>query len=625
MDMAKTPETEEKRRKNPVKETAVWVMMGMLILGLGGFGVTNFGGGVSTVGSVGDTDITADDYARSFQQQLAAFSQQIGQPISGQEALAFGLDRQVLQGLVTRAALDNEAARISLSVGDAAVAAELTQMDAFKGVSGSFDREAYRFTLDRNNQSEAEFEAALRGDITRQLFQGMIASGFTAPAPMTETLYNWIAERRGFSMLRLTEADLATPVPDPTEEELQAFHAANIATFTRPEAKRITYASLLPETIAADQPVDDAVLQDLYQSRIAEFVLPERRIVERLVYPDQAAAYAARAELDAGATFDALVTARGLTLDAIDLGDVTPEDLGAAGQAVFAAAEGDVVGPLASDLGPALFRVVTVLSAEETTFEEARDTLAIEIQTDAARRLISDKVELVDDLLAGGATLEDLAKEAGLTLATIDHVPLQQGTDVIEGYPAFRAAADSVQADDFSEAIVLEDGGLVALRLDEVVPAAPIPFAEARDAVDAEWRADATAKALAARAVEIKGAIEGGAAIGSFGIVDVTPEVARDSFIADAPDTLMPAVFAMAEGDVQVIEAPGFIAVVRLDQIQPAATEGEEAEALQTALAAQIEQAISADAFTAFTNALSAEAGISLDQSVINAVHASLP
>jgi peptidyl-prolyl cis-trans isomerase D len=622
--MAKTPETDAKRPKNVAKEAAVWVMMGMLILGLGGFGITNFGGGVSTVGTVGEVEITADDYARAFQSQLSNFSQQVGQPISAQEGLAFGLDRQVLQGLVTQAALDNEARRVGLSVGDAVVANEITAMDAFKGVSGTFDREAYSFALERTNQTEAEFETSMRRDITRSLLQGVVAGGFSAPDALTDTLYQWIAERRGFSMLRLGEADLVTPVPDPTEEELKAFHSANIDRFTAPEAKRITFAALLPEDIAADQPVDDAVLRDLYQSRIDEFVIPERRIVDRLVYPDQAAADAARAELDAGTTFDALVTARGLTLDAIDLGDVTREDLGAGADAVFAAAEGGVVGPVASDLGPAFYRVVTALAAEETTFEAARDTLAIEIQTDAARRAISDKVETVDDLLAGGATLEDLAKEAGMTLGTLDHVVGQQGSATIEGYPAFREAADAVLADDFPQAIVLEDGGIVALRLDEVVPSAPIPFEDAREAVDAAWRADALQKALSARAIEIKTAIEGGAAIGSFGIVDVTPETARDGFITGAPESLLPAVFKMAEGDVQVIEAEGFIAVVRLDRIQPAASEGEDAEALRAAIAAQAEQAITTDAFSAFTNALSSEAGITLDQAVINAVNTSL-
>ena len=144
------------------------------------------------------------------------------------------------------------------------------------------------------------------------------------------------------------------------------------------------------------------------------------------------------------------------------------------------------------------------------------------------------------------------------------------------------------------------------------VPSAPIPFDEAREAVDAAWRADALTKALSARAIEIKSAIEGGAAIGSFGIVDVTPETARDGFIAGTPETLLPAVFAMSEGDVQVIEGDGFIAIVQLDRIQPAAAEGDDADALRAAIAAQAVQAISADAFAAFTNALSAEAGITL-------------
>lgn len=623
--MAKTTDDDVKRPKNKAKEAAVWVMMGMLILGLGGFSITNFGGGVRTIGAVGEAEISADQYARALQGQLNAFSEQFGQRISTQEAIAFGLDRQVLQSLVTEAALDNEAAKVGLSVGDAVVAAELTQIDAFKGLSGTFDREAYRFTLERNGQSEVEFEEGLRRGLSRDLLRGLVAGGFAAPAAMTDTLFAWAAERRGFSMLRLAEADLVTPVPDPTEEELRAYYDANIASFTKPEAKRITYAALLPEAIAKDQPVDDAMLREMYESRIEEFVIPERRIVERLVYPDQAAAEAARAELDAGTTFEALVAARGLTLEAIDQGDVTAEELGAAGEAVFAAGEGAVVGPVESDLGPALFRVVSVLAAEETTFEEARETLAIEIQTDAARRLIADKVEEIDDLLAGGATLEDLARDAGLTLGTLDHVPGQQGEEVIEGYPAFRAAADAVTVDDFAEAIVLEDGGVVSLRLDEIVPSAPIPFEEAREAVDAAWRADALSKALSARAIEIKAEIEGGAAIGSFGIVDVTPEIARDGFVANTPDSLLPAVFGMGVGDVQVVEAEGFVAVVRLDSIQPPASDDEDAQAFREALVDQARQAIAADAFTAFTNALTAEAGITLDQAAINAVNASLP
>lgn len=623
--MAKTPTEDGKRPRSTLKEVAVWTMLGMLIVGLGGFGVTSFTGGVTKVGSVGDIEITTDDYARALQAQVNAFSQQLGQPLSMQEALAFGIDKQVLQDVLTRAALDNEAQRIGVSVGDDVVATEIMGMDAFKGATGSFERETYRFALERNNLSEAEFETNLRRDISRELLQGAVAGGFAAPAALTDTLYAWVAERRGFSMLRLTEADLPAPLVEPTEAELKAHYDARIDRFTRPESKRITYAALLPEAIARDQPVDDAMLQKIYQDRIDEFVIPERRILERLVYPDQAAAEAARARFDAGASFEDLVAERGLTLDTIGMGDVALDELGAAGEAIFATAEGQVAGPLDSDLGPALYRVVTVLAADETTFEQARETLAIEIQTDAARRLIADQVEQIDDLLAGGATLEDLGKEMGLAIATLDHVPGQQGEASIEGYPAFRAAADALQDGDFPEAIVLEDGGVVALRLDEIVAAAPIPFDEAKEQVAEDWRRDATAKALTARAAEIKAAIDGGAAIGSFGIVDVTPETARSGYITGTPETLLADVFAMAEGEVRVIEAEGFVAVVKLDRILPAATEGEDAQAMRDALADQARRAIAQDAFAAFTNALSAEAGISLDQAAITAVHTSLP
>ncbi len=623
--MAKTPTEEGKRPRGKAQEVAVWTLMGMLIIGLGGFGVTSFSGGKSSVGTVGSVEITTDDYARALQTQVNAFSQKLGQQISMQEALAFGVDKQVLQSVINRAALDNEATRLGLSVGDSVVANEVMKMDAFKSVSGTFDREAYRFSLERNRLSEAEFETNLRRDISREVLQGAVSGGFAAPKPMTDMLYAWVAERRGFSILRLTEADLTTPVAEPTDAELKTHYDAHIERFTKPEAKRISYASLLPEAIAKDQPVDEALLKKMYEDRIAEFVIPERRIVARLVFPDQASADAAKAKLDAGTTFDALVTERGLTLDAIDLGDVSKDDLGAAAEAVFATAEGQVAGPLASDLGPALFRVNSVLAAEETSFEAARDTLAIELQTDAARRVIGDRVEEVDDLLAGGASLEDLQKDAGLTLATVDYVPGQQGDTTIEGYPAFRTAADAVQADDFPEAIVLDDGGVVALRLDKIVPAAPIPFDEAKDKVLEDWRKEAVAKALVARAAEIKTALEGGAAIGTFGIVDVTPETARSGFVADAPDTLIADVFKMADGAVQVVQADGYVAVVKLDKILPAATEGDDAVALKASLEAQAQQAISSDAFAAFTTALTNEAGITLDQAAINAVHASLP
>jgi peptidyl-prolyl cis-trans isomerase D len=623
--MAK-PEDDRKKGPSPVAKLAIWVLMGLLLVGLAGFGIENFAGRVATIGQVGDRDITTTDYINALRDEQNALSAQFGQAIGFAQLKALGFDRQVQQQLILRAALDNEAGRKGISAGDAVVANEVRAIPAFRGLDGQFDRTAYAETVAQQGLTEADFETRVREEIARGLLQGAVVGGFAAPAPMVDTLAAWVGERRGFSLLALTAADLAAPLPAPTDADLDAYYQANIAAFTAPEAKRIAYAVLLPETLAPDMALDDTALRALYDARINDFVQPERRLVERLVYPDDMQAQSAKARLDAGeVTFDALVAERGLTMNDVDMGDVVPADLGAAGDAVFALTEPAVVGPLPSEFGPALFRMNAILSAQETTFEQAREELAGEAQMDAARREIAGRTEDIDNALAAGATLQDLAAEQGMTFGSVDYASGVQTDDAIVAYEAFRAAADQLADGDFPEAILLDDGGVVAMELTEVVPPTPIPFATARADVLAAWTADQLRTALAAQAVEVKAGIEGGAAIGTFGIVDVTTEIAREGFIEGTPPAVVAAAFQMAEGEVRVIEEGTFVGVLQLDRVLAAATDTPDAVAIRDALSAQIDQAIAQDAFGAYQQALLAEAGVNLNQGAIDAVHAQFP
>lgn len=621
--MASETDDEPKRKKRKGTSVASWVLTGMLVLGLGGFSAGGFSNMITSVGSVGKTPISTDDYARELRQQISAIAQQWGMQMTTQEALTFGIDRQALATLVNRSALDETARNIGLSVGDTTVLNALVGQSQFTGSSGSFDREAYRFVLDRNGWSEQAYEESLRRDVSRSLLQGAISGGFAAPAVITDTLYAWIAERRGFAMIQLSASDLAAPIATPDDATLRAWYDANIADFTKPEAKRIAYAMLLPKMILADQPVEEAKVRAIYDENIAEYVVPERRLVDRLIYPDEASRDAALATLSNGKSFDDLVEDRGLTLDAIDMGDVSQTDLGSAGEAVFALPQGAVASG-DTDLGPALFRVNGSLEGQNVSYESVRADLAAELQVDEARRVIANRVAEIDDLLAGGATLAELAEQMGLTLGTLDHVTGQSGTEEIAGYQAFRQAADALAKGDFAEAILLDDGGVVALEFQETIPAAPIPFEEARDAVAADWEADALKTALSARAEEMRAKAEAGASLLSLGIVDNTPEIARDGNVAGAPAGLLAAVFEMKEGELRVYSEGDYIALLQLNTITSAAAEGEATEALRQSLNAQLEQAFANDAFAAFSTAVADQAGVHLDQTALTTVNASL-
>ena len=453
---------------------AMWIIMALLILGLGGFGATSFTGSVSRVATVEGKPVRIDSYSRELQNQMNQLGQQMGQAMTFEQAQAFGLPEGVLARLVSNRALDAEADRLGLSVGDGTLRDQILQIQAFQGPDGSFSRDSYTFALDNAGLTEEEFESDLRAETARSILQAAVVSATEMPETYSDTLVNFLAETRQVSMIRMGVDQLDAPIPDPTEPELRAFYEENIEDYTAPEKKRITYALLSPDALVDTVPVDDSAIRQAYEDRIDQFEQPERRLVERLPFADEAAAQAARDQIEAGETdFETLVEDRGLTLNDVDLGDVSRDDLGAAAETVFEATSGDIVGPVDSDLGPALFRVNGVLAATSVDYGTASLMIREELAADAARRAVQAQAEPAEDLLAGGATLEDLAKETEMELGTVDWYPgLSEG---IAAYADFEDAATALSSEDYPEILQLDDGGIYAMRLDEVLPPPPSP------------------------------------------------------------------------------------------------------------------------------------------------------
>ncbi|MCB1350789.1 MAG: SurA N-terminal domain-containing protein, partial [Maritimibacter sp.] len=477
--------------QNKIARGAVWVIMGLVLVGLIGFGSFNFGGGGQTIGKVGETEISANRYFREVNAQLDAIQQQFGQRLPFAQAQAFGVDQQALRVVLSQVAMENETARLGLSVGDEELAKRIRDIPAFSGVDGSFDRTTYDFVLQQSGLTATEFEESLRSEVARTILQTAVAGGAAVQPAYVDRLYGWARETRDVTWAALDAGLLDAPVGAPDDAQLTEYYEANPQAFTLPETRKITYGWIRPEDIVDQVEVSEADLRAAYTARAAEFNQPERRLVERLVFPDPASAEAAAARLtDGSASFEDLVAERGLDLADIDLGDVSEDELGAAGAVVFALDGPGTTGVAESSLGPAIFRVNAVLSARETSFEEAEPDLRGELALEAARRQLETTMADVDDALAGGATIEDIGSEFGLTVETLDWT----GTsfDGIAAYDEFAKAATEVTEDDYPEVERLADGGLFALRLDAIVPPTLQPLDDVRDEAVAGWTAAET-------------------------------------------------------------------------------------------------------------------------------------
>lgn len=616
-------DTAEKKKRS-IGEIAMWILMGLLILGLGGFGVDGIlNGSVSRVAQVGDKEVGINTYARRLQNELQRIGQQEGRQIPFAEARAGGLDRSVLEQLMRERALDHEATEMGISIGDANLRNQIVQIPAFQGLDGSFDRESYTFALENANLTEGRFEAQLRDETARNILQGAILSGIVMPDTYANTIVNFAAETRDITWVRFDQNDLDPNLPAADEATLQAFYNDNIERFQLPESKRISYVVLQPEDLLDQIDIPQADLQHAYENRAAEFNTPERRLVERLVFLDDEGAEAAAAQIEVGTTFEALVAERGLTLQDVDMGDMGRLELDAAGEAVFNAKVGDVVGPLPSALGPALYRVNGVLPAQYRALEDVQSLLRQGIAADRARRLVETLAEDYNDMLAGGATLEDLAQETDMQLGTIDWYP--DLGDGIAAYVDFTAAAAAVTEDDFPEILTLDDGSIFALRLDEILPERPNPFEDSKEAVQGNWEADRAERLLNEQVTDIVPQISADTDVTSLGLAPRVEEgLDRRAALTGTPNDFMTQIFDMEVGETKVMQGFGAVHIVRLDAVNPGYA-NPQAAAFRRDLSQQVDAALARDVFGVFTADVLLRAGREVDARALEAVHANFP
>ncbi|MDE0530951.1 MAG: SurA N-terminal domain-containing protein [Albidovulum sp.] len=603
----------------------VYVLVGLLVLGLAGFGIGNFTSTVQSIGSVGDEEITVQEYAQVLQGEINRFQARTGQVPSLFEIQQFGLDQVALRGVVLNASLDNEANRIGVSVGDKTVVEELRQSDRFKGTDGAFDVSAYEFALERLGLTAGEYDDIIREEKTRLLLQQAAGGSLQVPDAYTETLMSYFLEKRTFEWADMAVESVMSQVSEVSDAEVKAFYDEHEANFTVPETKQITYAWLTPDMIADQASVSDSEVRDLFEEKSSIYVVPERRIVERLVFSSRSAAEAALSRIESGAIdFEGLIQEKGLTPEDVNLGTVEREELALeGGEVVFALTEPGIAGPAESKFGPALFNVLAVLNAQATEFESVRAELEAELALENARLDIADSLEDIEDRLAAGATLEELAAETDMQLASIDFNSDSEGE--IAEFFEFRQVAEAVDASDFPELSELDNGGVFAIRLDGVLPPRLKPLSEVRSEAETEAFREKARKLAIETAENFESELEGGKSFADLDLTtNVVEEAQRTFFEPGVPFGLVAEIFKLESGESAVFEHGSGVALARLETIH--AYDLDSAEALDTkeGLEAQAGRELGLNAFHIYADAIRFDAGMSLDQAIIDAVHAQL-
>jgi peptidyl-prolyl cis-trans isomerase D len=478
---------------------------------MGGFG------GHTTVVTVGDTTVSANEYRLAYDRQLSLLSQQFGQRISREQATALGIDNQVLAQLVSGAVLDEQARKLGLGLSKDRLA-QLTREDpAFKGPDGQFDRQMFDYVLRQVGMRPEDYLRNRSQVAVRQQIVEAVADGLKAPDTFLKAVALYRGEDRTVDYLTLPKS-LVEPIEAPSDSVLQTYFDAHKKDYAAPEYRKFFYVRLNPEDIMDLSSVTDQQVREDYEKNKARYTTPEMRTVEQLVFKSTDAANAALDSLKAGATFDKLVAAEGKTQADTLLGTLAKDKIAdkAVADAAFALAVNEVSPVVQGSFGPVLLRVTEIKPEVVKSLAEVSDQIRRDLAIAEANRILLDVHDSYEDSRAAGDTLEEAAAKLKLKVVTIDAIDRAgqrpDGT-VVKDLPE---SADLIKAVFEAEPGIENEGlttaanGFVFYEVASITPARDRTLDEVRQKVVSDWTAEETEKRIRAKAQELEKRLKDG-------------------------------------------------------------------------------------------------------------------
>lgn len=621
------------KMKKGVGKVVITILAVLLIISFAVWGIGDMVGGISNsneVAEVGGTKITQREFQEQFRREMDRIRSRIGN-IDSQQARNLGLADSTLNGLISRRLLGLQAADLGLLVSDEQVVAQIQRQPVFRNSLGQFDRSVFQVTLANNGISEGAYVASLRQDTQQDYLSGIISAGAGAPPQLAETVYRYRNERRTAEVVKIDRAPVAS-APKPTESDLNAYLDKNANRFRAQEYRQLSVLYLDPEEVAKElSPSEEKVRQE-YEDRLTSLSIPERRRIEQILIKDEDKATKAHASLSEGRSFEAVAKEfTGKSGDDIKLGFVTLGDLlPDMGKAAFALKKDEFTQPVKSPLGWHILRATEIQPGRVPTFAEVRKEIANDLAQELALDDLVKRANRVEDALAGGASIEDAAQEAGIKVRKtppIDAARKPRTGAAIKNLPAdaaFVETAFSLKAGASSDLIESSNGGYFMLRVDNVIEAAKRPLNEVRAEVERAWKTARLNEIAQKTAEEIRDGAKGGTPLSVIArnkslSVENSKPVSRFGTGTDTivPRSMLPELFKAKSGGVVIGQTAEGYAVAKLKSVRNEPPKADDADYKR--LQETLTNAIANDVLQEYTRALQEEYSVSVNRAAMDA------
>lgn len=450
------------------------------------------------VAEVGDEKITMNEFSRAFDTEFRQTQARFGETFTMDLAIQFGFGNQVISQLADTKAFDVEANNLGIRVTDEELRNYITSIPNFQDGAGVFNRSFFDQLAVAQGYSTAQFEELLREELVRREFLQSFLNTVTSTDIAAETLTKYTTEERTAEVLNIPASQM-TSIGEATDEALKTFYDDNNPLYMAPEYRDISYFEISASEIANSVEVTDEAVREMYESRLANFTEEEQRGFMQMLLDDMDAANAAIAEIEGGKSFEEVLSDR--TGDTAEDATFEPQSrddfVGLYGEdaaaELYALNSGDITNPVETGFGVYIFKLGEVKEGSVRTFEDVKDSLTNDIKMERAIDQLFDVRNTIDDELAAGAPIADIANVIGVEVKKVSNVSIEgimPDGNASNELPLIVDFLDVAFARQIGDELELHEGvsnKFYMLDVDNIMDSTLKPFEEVKDQVTADW------------------------------------------------------------------------------------------------------------------------------------------
>jgi peptidyl-prolyl cis-trans isomerase D len=616
------------------KGTGTWIakfFIAMLVMSFAVWGVADiFGGyGAQTVASVGDTEISSQDYQIEFQREVRALSTRLGRNISFDDARSMALDKQILLRLIGDAAVENQANSLGLGITGSAVGARLKREAAFKDSEGNFSQERFYRLLQANGLSEQAFMQRQHRAFIMEQITGTVTSSSHVPKIMLDAANKFRNETRKLSYISVPLSALGD-VEKSTPEKVRNYYNTHKSEFRAPEVRKVGVIILTPTAMAKNTKISEQDIKDYFEHNKARFNIPERRAVLQIPFPDKDSAEKAHQKLKDGTDFMEVAKERGLTKEDVDLGLIARTGLSdeAVADAVFSLGKDELSKPVAGALATVIAKVTKIEPAVVKTLEDMRKTITKGLAAEKASATILDAYDKIEDERAGGATLAEIGKKLDLKyveILAIDRRGLDadgKPVDTLARQPGTLRAIFAAEVNLETDPEETTDRGFVWYEVQKITKERQKSFDEVKDDAAKKLHETEERTLLSKKGQELVDKLRGGEKLSDLALslgVEVVESTAMKRSARDAqiPPAALQQAFALKEGAFGSSVAPDGKGRLIFKVVESKAPESLDAKGREALLKTVVPE-VGDDLVVQYVRALREDLGVNINQTVLD-------